>query len=347
MTHFTQAEGIGLTALKEQVDDHSVSTRLHSGTVTLDLTSASPSIRLSEVEVPVTAGGILAIGTHFGVPSAFLNKIERDEAEWIIARRMERTPMEFTVRYDDSGVTGAYAPGQHIINPSRIVSVAEKVIGEDGVVTAFDIDPSDFHFDTTVPEGSVRGVGGDLAATVENYAGTGEPRVGDITLGGLRFGYDRKRNLAPWVEEFYWRLACTNGMEVPMPGRRIDARQADTVEDVLAELEAAAERAFSQAEARIAAHYDLRTVTVDNPERTLRRVGRDRGLPARTIDRLLDGAPTLPDEPTMFDVVNLITNEANNSTITRFSARRALQRTGGAEVAEHHERCSHCLQRIG
>jgi hypothetical protein len=50
---------------------------------------------------------------------------------------------------------------------------------------------------------------------------------------------------------------------------------------------------------------------------------------------------------TMFHLINLITNEANNPAIaSRPTSRRALEAAGGTVVAEHADRCTHCAQRL-
>jgi hypothetical protein len=49
----------------------------------------------------------------------------------------------------------------------------------------------------------------------------------------------------------------------------------------------------------------------------------------------------------MFDVVNLMTNQANNPSIdVRSSTRRNLQRAGGNIVTDHAERCGTCHSRL-
>jgi hypothetical protein len=129
---------------------------------------------------------------------------------------------------------------------------------------------------------------------------------------------------------------------------KVDAR-GSTIDEVLAELEAAAERAFSRVENEIAAFYDLRSQPVENPERMLIRLADEHSLPDRTLATLTRMASTedVPDEPNMFDITNMVTNLANDPHIrNRTGARRTLEQVGGSVVSAHYERCGHCNARL-
>ena len=234
--------------------------------------------------------------------------------------------------------------------------MAERVLGTDRAPVQRLVDTSaEFAFDVHVPFDYSRGVGGDPSAEsalsedllryswASNAGITADSKVGDITAAGCRFGFNRKANLAPWVQPWSMKLACTNGMETTMPGLKMDARGLG-VEEVMAELEAMAQQAFAAAEANISHFYDLRNVPVDNPERSLRAIARERGIPDRSLIRMLDLAPSdmLPETPTQFDLVNLITNLANHTAIRNDGGRLLLERAGGAVVTEHAARCPHC-----
>jgi hypothetical protein len=346
--------GETVATLRDRVNDRSEGTVVSTDQLHIDLTSDEASIGVNGITLPVTTEGVMALGSYFGVPTSFLDKIEPDEREWIINARKERLPGTLSVRYTDEGITGAYTPNQRIINPSRLVDVAARVISPEAPVVGLIDTVDDIVFDTIVPHGFDRGIVTvpeqvDLPDEVLDLLD--DPtvrRVGDTTRGGIRIGYDKKRNLAPFVQPFSYRLFCTNGMETRSDGLRVEARGAQSVDDVLAELEGMAEAAFSAVEAQINAMYDLRANRVQNPERLIHRLGTEHGLPTRTIDQLVAAAPTLGDEPTEFDVVQLITNAANAGADNprRFNARRTLQTVGGRIVVQHQERCGHCNAKI-
>jgi hypothetical protein len=150
------------------------------------------------------------------------------------------------------------------------------------------------------------------------------------------------------VEKYTYRLFCTNGMSMPDATLKIDAR-GETVEDVINQLEEMAQRAFGEVEGDIAAFYDLRNVAVDNPEREIRRIVREAKLPDRTLREMIDRVESddLPDDPSMFDIINVVTNMANNPLIrNKTGARRALETVGGNIVVDHAARCGHCRSRL-
>ena len=165
---------------------------------------------------------------------------------------------------------------------------------------------------------------------------------------GVRIGMDMKHSLTPWTSTLLYRLACTNGYERLDIVSKIDGRGASS-QEVLNQLEEAVEEAFSNAQREVKAFYDLRNTPVDNPERMLARIAREHELPDRTLAALVERAASdaIPDNANLFDVVNLITNTANDPSIRHKSGpRRRLEQVGGAIISEHADRCSHCKARL-
>lgn len=315
--------------------------------VAVDLEAETPTIRLGEHEVRATKGGVAALGSFLEVPTKFLERVARDEQQWILSRRLERTAeANVTVTYTpDGGISEVMKSGQRRILPEQIVDVALNVLPEESMVTDAWVTGEDLRLDVIAPEGFRKGWGGDTAAG--EYTWRGEKRVGDITGGGIRLFQNRKANLAPGVQPYLYRLACTNGYEMLDLGIKVDARGLE-IEEVLLNLTAEARRAFDRVEADIAAFYDLRSQRVDS-DRTgvLRRMTREAGLPARTVGTLEDLLPEhLGDntEPTMFDLVNLVTNYANAGV--RSTQARTLQQAGGHMIGDHAARCAACHQRV-
>lgn len=310
------------------------------------LTEATPFIELeqpggSNVEVPVTATGMEQIATYMGIPTKFIERVGEDDPELrqiILERRFARDIKNVALTYvPDEGITEVYNPNQQRVQPRALLTRVMNVMDPASQVVELVNTPDFFRLDTVVHEAAGFGIGGDRA-------------VNDITAGGLRVEYDRGKNHAPSVSKLLFRLACTNGYERYDEGLKIDIRGA-TVEQILAEVESAAQRAFSQVEAEIAAFYDLRNQPIegDVTQRVVR-IAAEQGLPDRMAHTLATRVPEITDErggATMFDVVNLITNAANEPSIRRSPARsRALERVGGAMIGEHTDRCTHCQQRL-
>lgn len=291
--------------------------------------------------VPVTKDGMEQIASFLDVPRNFLlTRLDSEMQQYVLNGLLERNAANLGIRYSEGGVHEVYKPDRVRIDPRQIVDAAIKVMPLSAPVVEWSCDPDELMFDVMVPEDFDAAIGGD-------------PQINDISRGGLRFFQDRKNNHAPSVASYIYRLACTNGMVVPDTGLKIDAR-GSTVEAVLAELELAAEHAFNQVEEQIEHFYALRNQQIEGDvTQAVLQVARERGLPDRTGMTLARRVPdqltseALGHDPTMFDLVNLITNQANAPALRgRRGPRRQLMMAGGALVREVHDRCSNCHQVI-
>lgn len=326
--------------------------------------SDTPVIKIDTVEVPMTPKGMASLADYLKVPTSFFDRLGSaggvEEQAHLVKVFLDNSRGE-TVRvgYTEGGLVSLTEP-RDIITASHLIPIAARVLGDDAPVVRVVDTNQTFGLDATVSLTAERGVGGDRTATttlpeevlrqswVSGAGITADSQVGDLTTAGVRIGLDVKRGLAPTVQPYFMRLACTNGMETVDLGQKIDARGL-SFDEVLEEFGAMCERAFSQAEAGINHFYDLREQRVDNPERVLRQVARERGLPNRSLNHLLDLAPTdaLPDDPSMFDVVNLVTNLANNTSLVRNDGgRQLLEQVGGGVVGDSAARCNHCNQQV-
>ena len=314
--------------------------------ITPRLTEATPFFELKQhsganVQVPVTAVGMEQIAAYMDIPRPFMERLGQDDPELrqiILQRRFARDVKNVALTYvPDEGITEVYNPNQQRVQPRALLTRVMNVMDSQSQVVELVNTPDLFRLDTVVHEAAGFGIGGDRA-------------VNDITAGGLRIEYDRGKNHAPSVSKLLFRLACTNGYERYDEGLKIDIRGA-TVDQILAEVEEAARRAFSQLEAEIDAFYDLRSQPIegDVTQRVVR-IAAEQGLPDRMAHTLATRVPEITDEhggATMFDVVNLITNAANEPSVRRSPTRsRALERVGGSLIGEHAARCGHCSQRL-
>lgn len=313
-----------------------------SSDIVVRLDQEEPTIVFGQHEVPATKPGIDAIATHFQVPFKFLERVMPDEKQWILERRIERSEeSNIIVNYTTKdGVVEVLPAGKTRLSPEDFTDVALEVLPPESTVIRHWANSADLLLDVVVPEGFDRGIGGDR-------------KVGDITHGGIRLGQDRKRNLAPWTQTLLYRLACTNGMEVPDKTLKVDARGLEDVE-IVAALRAEARRAFEKVNDAMKSFYDLRQQRLGS-DRTgiLRKTLQENDLPDRAISSLKDALSAYlvdegvenPDDATMFHLVNLITNMANSPDLGRPEARR-LQRIGGSVVNDHAARCNYCKSRL-
>lgn len=312
------------------------------GGVTSEVAVRRVEDRITEVSlgsraVPMTHDGLEQFANVLGIPYKYLQRQPGDIQEFLLRETLRREAANITVRFDEGGVTEVYPASQVRLDPRHIVDRVAKVLPEESPVIEWWAD-DDLRIDVAVPENFDRGIGGD-------------PAVGDVTRGGVRVSQNRKRNLAPVVNTFLYRLICTNGMEVPETGTTIDAR-GSSVEELLAELEIAADRAFREAEQQIDHFYAMRQQLVEGDvTQAVVRIARERGLPERTANHLARRVPDQLDPQvlghpvSMFDITNLITNEANNPDLRgRRGPRLQLEQAGGVLVRAEADRCNHCHQ---
>lgn len=301
--------------------------------ITLNLEADDPTVSLGGREVPANHSGMLAMAKFFEIPPKFFDRLEKDEKQWLMTSRIQYLGGNVTVRYTDNGVAEIFKPTVTRVDPEALLDRALRVFPEEAQIVDWWCDAEDLRVDVIVPEGFEKYIGGDAA-------------VGDLTRGGVRFGQDRKNNTAPWVQPFLYRLECTNGMEVPDAGIKVDARGA-SAEEIEALFESEMRRAVDKLESDIHAFYDLRSQKVgEDTLGAMRRAAQERRLPERTVARLL--GTDFGDDPSMFDIANAMTNLANDPNIgVRTSSRRNLQRAGGGLVVDHARRCTTCHSRLG
>lgn len=313
--------------------------RTGNDAVSVRIDHAEPSVKVGNTEVPMTETGLEALAAWIEVPKPYLSRVDPHLREYTINHLLKKSASsEGIFRVDeDLGLIEVYQPGQKRIEPGQILEAISPVMPEDSPVREFYANPDEFRLDTFVPEGHSRGIGGDR-------------KIGDITHGGVRVVQNRKKNLAPQVSDWIYRLACTNGMEFKIEeSERLDTRGKD-IDEILTSIELQAQRAMGRVERRIEAFYALRDEKVERPEQTLYRMQGEHELSPRVIHTVAENVPTILDDDgdtTMFDLVNLLTNHANEPSIARRSGSRLLlERAGGAEVSDHAARCGRCRSRL-
>lgn len=331
--------------LSERTSDAPV--RVTPDEVEFHLDATDKTIKVGGHEIPANEESMERLGSFMKVPTAFLKRMSESTSGATqnllfteMLRNTVRKDLAISLNRSGSAITEveewADGGGPRKIRPVDVVEKIIPVFGESTPLVARLLDEShQFAFDAYSPfDAEDFGIGGDF-------------EQGDLTAAGVRIDINLKQGLTPTVQPFSYRRICTNGMETPMAGTKIDGR-GQTVEEVLMELESMARLAFAQAEKDVQHFYELREQRVDNPERAIRAIARERGIPARSTMALIDLAAgeDLPDQPSMFDVVNLITNYANSPAVRNDGGRLILERAGGAVVNDHASRCGHCAQKV-
>lgn len=289
-------------------------------------------------KVPATQSALVEIANFCGIPTPFFTRQDADVKALLLNALLQKEGTSLIeVRYtNDAGLVALEDPKKKPIDLRAVVEIAARVLGEDALVVEWWKEPSEFRLDACALTDKVQGKGGS---------------VGDITRNGLRFGQNLKTGQVPWVAGYFNRKVCTNGMEIEDSAGKFDGRGL-SVDQVLAELEAAAELVFSRGPERIAAFYDLQNETIENPERFALRLAREQKIAPRFSEPMVaEHLPPILDpqtgHTTMFDLVNLITNQALNPSLTnKAGSRRKLEQAGGKIVTEHVQRCRACQSKL-
>lgn len=305
-----------------------------------------PTIEFRGRTLPATTNTIRGLANYLEIPEKYADRVSPVLRQAMLHEALTMTPGNLTLRYNDDGLHEVHPSDSRRIDPSQVLEVAVKVLGANAQVVNW-VNGPELFIDTVVPDGASFGTGG-LAERV--LSDPDRRQVGDITKGGLRFGQDRKKNLAPWVQPYLYRLWCTNGMESRDEGLKVDTR-GQSVEEVLASLNESANRAFNQVEQQIEAFYELleQRVTGDLTQ-TVIRTAQEQGLSAHAAHSLALQVPTITGDDgstNMFEITNLITNHANLPSMRNSMTRqRSYQVAGGNLVREHHDRCPRCQQAV-
>lgn len=353
--------GLTLDTLRERVDQgETKSVRVKPGAVKFHLDADDPTIEFGRKALPATEDNLAVVGDLLQVPSAFLKRMSKNTTSATLNTVMGE--MFANVVTDDVGVEAVnntlieIAPWSSKSKGIRPVAVVDSIAK---ALTDAPVSPKiarlvntrgEFAFDAYADAEAVSGkksnwgIGGDPESILEDAT---RRQVGDITSAGVRVGVNLKQGLAPFVQPYSHRLWCTNGCSSLHLGTKIDAR-GQSVDEVLLELEEMAKIAFEQAERDIEHYYDLRNQPVANPERAIRTIARERGIPTRSTMALIDLAAgeDIPDNPSMFDVLNLVTNFANSPQVRNDGGRTLLEEAAGSVVTDHAARCGHCHQKV-
>lgn len=229
---------------------------------------------------------------------------------------------------------GVYSPTKKVIPMSQVMNVISRVFDASDHVASFNADDDVVHLDV---------IASNLSVEVPGHGTTERPHVGDITHGGLRFFVYPNQEKAPIVETYFNRLVCTNGMSKPSTEHQIRLR-GNTVDEVLASLEENARSLMDELPERLAEYRH--TADIKAPDKTgefAYQLAAEHGLPHMVVDRVMTNLGSLPDDPSIYDLIQSITSIANEDV--SWKNRIKIQRLGGslAMDTEHAlHRCNTC-----
>lgn len=166
-----------------------------------------------------------------------------------------------------------------------------------------------------------------------------EPRVGDITRSGLLYRGNPLNPVPPIILPYSYRLWCENGMSSREDKEPIKVT-GHTVDDVLEQIEAQAERAFTMAE-RMNQHFADLVAHRVNPVVAMNNLLIAHKVPARLRENMMAEASALTEEfHTMYDILNIFTRYATGQHDP--NRRLDMQVIGGDIAMSEHLNCNRC-----
>lgn len=298
--------------------------------LSVNVNTPEPTIELpGRGEIPFTEYAQGELAGHLKVPTAYYSRIPGELRQQTFDSLLNLSANEVQLDFTNAGVSGVHDAKKAIIRPYQIAEVALKHLPEESQVVEV-LDGKDFVLD--VLYGSVED---------DRYTG-GDLQEGDLTRGGLRYTYSVKGQGKPTVSPYLYRLACTNGMETPELSLKLTS-DGNGAQEYLLALENFTESALGLIEGRIEDFYSLRESEIDGePLQALSRLASSYGLSPLTVRRLETHLGVSRHE-NIFDLINIITNEANNPILeSRPAQSHKLQRVGGSVVVHQHGFCNNC-----
>lgn len=248
---------------------------------------------------------------------------------------------------EGNSIGGIYHPDDKII---PLVAVAEQVAdvfdANDLATVLYSPDQVEFNVLSQVRTVTVPGIPGvesrPMEGTVEHPVT--KMKVGDLSAGGVRIIIQPgKPERAPIVEEIWERCVCTNQMTRRVAGSQINLR-GRTVPEILAEMNNVMRVVWEGLDGSAQAiRHSAQTPVPGAVSDFIRVVARERNINAATILRLQERAASLPANPTIYDVTQIITALANEEGLPVLT-RRNLQAIGGDLTVDTERMIHRCTQ---
>lgn len=272
------------------------------------------------------------------------------QAQVVAHHTAQHADNEVVVYAEGNNIAGMYHPDSKVIPLGSVAERVANVFGpDDRANVLYSPDQVEINVVSNVRTITVPGLPGidsrPLAGTIDHeHLGI---KVGDLSAGGVRIIIQPgKPERAPIVEEFWERYVCTNGMTRRVSGSQINLR-GRTVDEILLEMENVMRVIWEGLDA--SGQMILQTAETPIPGAAsdfLREIARERNINAATILRLQERAATLPPNPTVYDVTQIVTAAANDEGLPVLT-RRNLQALGGDSLGpDQADRCHQCAQPI-
>jgi hypothetical protein len=270
--------------------------------------------------------GLVALGRFFKIPGQFLLRLGDALVGEVFSHFFNvHSDAPAVLEYDRNHLLSVYHSTSGLIPKARFAEVVQECMKPEAEMANVRLSRGVFQVDVVTDVFSI------------------EPREGDLTRGGLRFiGHVSPSERAPSVRTYLERLVCMNGMVV-VEDDGIVSIKGNTVDEVLEEMERAANRVLSGVDQRLCQWGNLGKVQVDSVEQAIHRLATEHKLSAKVEGRILDRAPEIEGE-TLYDVINLITGVWSAEGVRSRQVERLQELAGAVISSTEDHRCPRCAQ---
>lgn len=302
------------------------------------LSDDAGTLFIDDREVPFDEVGEGALLQYLQLPKNYLNRCDRDLKvtninHWL--RKSNDVEARFILRDGLEMVTEIDKP---YISLGRVTQIIGDVFKDEDEVVRFHRDPRRLHVDIQSQ---------DYQIEVPGLGTEERPLVGDYTNGGVRILATSDNSEPPVVESYLHRLVCSNGLTIPETTGKIKLRGKTTTE-VIQEMEEAARLVLGGLDDKLEKYSALTAEKVTgNVHELIRQMAAERGLGTRIQVELLNRSHYLPENPSMYDILQIFTRLANEVS---YSSMMELQSLGGHVVESGHQlfdhRCNSCQRAL-
>ena len=294
----------------------------HSSLSNLEFSPGSLKIKGTDIDMLLGEQGLKKFSTFLGIPKAFLPKLNNHLQTEVVNYFLDKdSANDALISYNaDRTFNAAYPGNTTLIRDELIVAAIDRTFNPEDRIRSLDLST------------------GLKVSIVTDELNT-EPRVNDVTHGGLRIVSNVGE--APVISTYLERLVCSNGMVVPSVNSTLSLR-GRTVDEIIEEMEYLANIVLAnEVDAALNSWSHMTELEVENAERLIHRFCMEYNLGSRMESKLMERIGELEGN-TYYDVINLITSMQHEIGVSH-AMHQALQLAGGMLVTTGGgHRCNSC-----
>lgn len=276
-----------------------------------------------------------ALTKYLKIPTAYYNKLEPDFRATVLRYEFEKhADVDTTIETINHDIVAVHQPSQIMLPLGKVASVITKTFKPTDLIRRMVTNDQRFHVDVTTPDHMVQ-----FWDEQHQHA-----QVGDITEAGVRILAYPFKNVQPSVNLYAERLECLNGQTTDERLGRI-ALKGNTVDEVITEMETAAQLVLAQADEYLEKLKSTRTMEVPgSPQAFAAQLAKEAKVSRPILDAVLAIINQLPEPVTVWDINQAFTSVANQ-VADHYPTMMRLQTLGGSlafEAEKMVERCKSC-----